>query len=166
MLQNGQYRPSRIASLEPLEQQTVTSQFNYGKNLHHKCKTPSTSFASQECTPTFQHTKPWKARMIGTATQWHLPVQRQSSTKIQTLERCGPHMAWMRGYLDPPKTTIGVIYTMSLKQKDTGSQDPLTCSPSNAWHLCIHEFPMSVSYPKNSRPILLHLIGQQEQSRS
>ena len=138
MPRKGQYKPSRIASLEPLEQQTATSQLNYGTNLHQRCKNPLTTFASQVCAPTFQHTNPCKARTIGTATQWHLPVRRQSSTKIQTLERRGPHMAWMRVYLEPPKTTNCVIYNMPPKQKDTGSQDPLTCSPSTAWHLRIH----------------------------
>ena len=30
------------------------------------------------------------------------------------------------GYLAPPNTTIGVTFTMSPKQEDTESQDPLT----------------------------------------
>ena len=166
MPRNGQYKRSRTVSSEPLEQPTATSQFNHGTILHRRCKTPLTSFASQECAPTFQHTKPWKARMIGTATQWHLPVQRQSSTKTRTLVRHGTHMAWMRGYLAPTKTTIGATYIMSLKQEDTESQDLLTCSLNTAWPLQIRQYCMSVSSQKNSGPTSQRLIGQQELNRS
>ena len=144
----------------------ATSQFNYGTILYHRCKTPLTSFASQDCTPTFQHTDPWRTHMIGTATQWHLPVRRQSSTKIQTHERRGPHMAWMCGYLAHPNTTIGATVTMSPKQEDAESQDPLTCFLNATWPLHIRQYPMSVSYRKNSKPTLQCLIGQQELNRS
>ena len=149
MLQNGQYRPSKIVSLEPLEQPPPSSLANYGTTLHHRCKTPLTSFASQECALKCQHTRPWKACMIGTATRWPLLVKNHSSTKTWTLMRHGPHMAWMRGYLALQKTTTNAIYTMSPKQKDTVSQDPLTCSLNTARPLHIRQYSISVSSRKN-----------------
>ena len=161
MLLNGQYKPSRIASLEPLEQQMATSQFNYGTNLHHRCKTPLTSFASQDCTPTFQHTKPWRARMIVITTQWHLPVQRQSYTKIQTLKALwAPHGldAWLLG---PSKDHYWCHLYYVPKTKGYRVSGSADLFPQHFLAPSYLPISLSMSYPKNSRPISLCLIGQQ-----
>ncbi len=54
----------------------IVFQSNCGTSLHHRCKTPSTSFKDCRSILTYQHMKHSRGRMIGIVSLLHLLEQR------------------------------------------------------------------------------------------
>ena len=123
MPQSEPSKHSKIDSLAPSEQPTVSSPSNCGINLHPKCKIASTSFINHESHQPNWHMRRLKDRMTTIVTLLHPLAPGQSYTKIQTQGPLGPHMALTCGTWDRPKTTTDATFITYLKQRDAEHQD-------------------------------------------
>ncbi len=134
MQQKEPSKHSRIASSGLWAQPTPTSPSSYGISSPHRCKTTLTYFFAPAYTLTVQPTKPLKACMTGTGTQWHPPEQWRPYIKIPIPVHRGHLTALTPGSSAHPRTTTDVICITSQKPVAIGFQDQPTSSPNIAAH--------------------------------